>query len=163
MLSVDDSEVSPTVWAKYLGASERSYLVLSENFMDCWILMVINKMSTFENAAFQYFFFADLTVTPKHTWKNSVGFFIYICPNRDFLLPSAEETITHFGYFSDNNFGSKHDNKTNYPIFFISPLSFIHCYIYFLHLKTLKIQFHGVPLSHYFLVCKINFMPNITF
>ena len=33
--SVDDSKVSLTVWAKYLGESERSYLVLSENFMDC--------------------------------------------------------------------------------------------------------------------------------
>ena len=33
--SVDNSKVSLTVWAKYLGASERSYLVLSENSMDC--------------------------------------------------------------------------------------------------------------------------------
>ena len=33
--SVDDSKVSLTVLAKYLGASERSYLVLSENSMDC--------------------------------------------------------------------------------------------------------------------------------
>ena len=33
--TVDKSKVSLTVWAKYLGASERSYLVLSENSMDC--------------------------------------------------------------------------------------------------------------------------------
>ena len=32
---VDDSKVSLTVWAKYLGASEIPYLVLSENSMDC--------------------------------------------------------------------------------------------------------------------------------
>ena len=32
--SVDDRKVSLTVWAKYLGTSERSYLVLSENPMD---------------------------------------------------------------------------------------------------------------------------------
>ena len=31
---VDNSKVSLTVWAKYLGASEISYLVLSENSMD---------------------------------------------------------------------------------------------------------------------------------
>ena len=31
----DDSKVSVTVWAKYLGPSERSYLGLSENAMDC--------------------------------------------------------------------------------------------------------------------------------
>ena len=66
VFSVDDSKMSRTVSAKYVGASERSYIVLSENSMDCWILMVINKMSTLENAGFQYFF-ADLTVTPKHT------------------------------------------------------------------------------------------------
>ena len=37
VFSADDSKVSVTVWAKYLGASERSYLVLSENAMamDC--------------------------------------------------------------------------------------------------------------------------------
>ena len=35
VFSVDDSKVSLTVWAKYLGASERYYLVLSENYMDC--------------------------------------------------------------------------------------------------------------------------------
>ena len=64
--SVDDSKVSLTVWEKYLGASERSYLVLSENSMDCSILMVISKILTLENAGFQYFF-TDLTVTPKHT------------------------------------------------------------------------------------------------
>ena len=32
--SADDSKVSLTVWAKYLGESERSYLFLSENAMD---------------------------------------------------------------------------------------------------------------------------------
>ena len=31
----DDSRVSVTVWAKYLGPSERSYLGLSENAIDC--------------------------------------------------------------------------------------------------------------------------------
>ena len=66
VFSVDDSKVSFTVWAKYLGVSERSYLVLSENSMDYWILMLISKMSTLENAGFQYFY-ADLTVTPKLT------------------------------------------------------------------------------------------------
>ena len=40
LLSVDDSKVSLTVCAKYLGASEKSYLVLSKNFM------VISNTST---------------------------------------------------------------------------------------------------------------------
>ena len=35
VFSVDDSKVSLIVWAKYLGVSERSYLVLSENSMNC--------------------------------------------------------------------------------------------------------------------------------
>ena len=35
VFSVDDSKVSLTVWVKYLGVSERSYLVLSENSIDC--------------------------------------------------------------------------------------------------------------------------------
>ena len=32
------SKKSVTVWTKYLRASERSDLALSENAMDCWIL-----------------------------------------------------------------------------------------------------------------------------
>ena len=35
VFSVDDIKVSLTVWVKYLGAFEGSYLVLSENSMDC--------------------------------------------------------------------------------------------------------------------------------
>ena len=50
VFSTDDRKVSVTVWAKYLSASERSYLVLSENAMDCWTLMVTSKSSTLENA-----------------------------------------------------------------------------------------------------------------
>ena len=66
VFSVNDSKLSLTVWVKYLGASKRSYLVLSENSLDYWILMAISKMSTLENAGFQYLF-ADLTVTTKYT------------------------------------------------------------------------------------------------
>ena len=170
--------MSLTVWANYLGASERFYLVLSGNSMDYWILMGISKMSTLENAGFQYFF-CWVNSNPKvyHSWKNSgnsIGFFTCIFPNRlffllffflFFLLPSLEKTtISYFEHFNDDNFGSKYDNKTNYPIFFsISPLSSIHCYIYFLNFKTLKIQFHGLPLLHYVLLYKIHFMPKIIF
>ena len=42
----DDSKVSVTVWAKYLGPSERSYSGLSENAMDCSTMIVISKTST---------------------------------------------------------------------------------------------------------------------
>ena len=35
VFSADDSKVLVTVSAKYLGASERSYLVLSKNAMNC--------------------------------------------------------------------------------------------------------------------------------
>ena len=35
VFSADDGKVSLKVWAKYLGTSERFYLVLSENAMDC--------------------------------------------------------------------------------------------------------------------------------
>ena len=41
--------------AKYLGASERSYLFISEIAVNCGILIVISKMLTLENAGFQYF------------------------------------------------------------------------------------------------------------
>ena len=34
----DASKKSVAVWRKYLSASERSYLALLENAMDCWIL-----------------------------------------------------------------------------------------------------------------------------
>ena len=35
VFSIDDSKMALTVWVKYLGASERSYLALSENSIDC--------------------------------------------------------------------------------------------------------------------------------
>ena len=38
VFSADDSKNSVTVWANYLSASERSYLALSENAMDYWVL-----------------------------------------------------------------------------------------------------------------------------
>ena len=38
LFSTDASKKSDTVWRKYLLASERSYLVLSENAVDCWVL-----------------------------------------------------------------------------------------------------------------------------
>ena len=36
--SADDGKKSVRAWAKYSSASERSYLALSENTMDCLIL-----------------------------------------------------------------------------------------------------------------------------
>lgn len=33
-----DSQKIFTVWANYFSASERSYLALAENVMNCWIL-----------------------------------------------------------------------------------------------------------------------------
>ena len=36
--STDDSKESVTVWAKYLNASEGSYLACSENAIDYWFL-----------------------------------------------------------------------------------------------------------------------------
>ena len=94
-----------TVMAKYLGTTERSYLVLSENAMDCWILVVISKMSTLENAGFQYFFpdlrgffyFYPQYLTNSNSksipffkelslLKNSVRSFICTCPNCDFFF-----------------------------------------------------------------------------
>ena len=45
---------------------------------------------------------------------------------------------------------------TNDPIFFICFSSSICWYISFLHFKTFKVQFCGVPCFHYVLVCKIH-------
>ena len=42
------------------------------------------------------------------------------------------------------------------PFFFICSSSSIRWYISFLHFKTFKIQFCGVPFLHYVLVCKIH-------
>ena len=38
LFSADGSKKSVTVWAIYLSASERSYLALSKNARDCWLL-----------------------------------------------------------------------------------------------------------------------------
>ena len=40
-----------SVWAKYLKATERSYLLLPESVMNYWV-MVIGKMSILENTGF---------------------------------------------------------------------------------------------------------------
>ena len=63
VFSTGDSKKSVTVWIKYLRTSEKSYLALSENAMDCWILSYrqYSKMSTLENTEFRYFL-ADLKV-----------------------------------------------------------------------------------------------------
>ena len=37
VFSAYTTKKSVTVWTKYLRASERSYLALSENAIDCWI------------------------------------------------------------------------------------------------------------------------------
>ena len=46
---------SVTVWTKYLCASERFYLALSENAMDFGFLATINKISTLEDTEFYFF------------------------------------------------------------------------------------------------------------
>ena len=69
----------------------------------------------------------------------------------------------HLRHFNNHNCGTKHDDQTNDPIFLIHSLSSIRWYNSFLNLKTFKIQFLGVPLLHYLLVCKIHtYMPKIT-
>ena len=45
--------------------------------------------------------------------------------------------------------------RQNGPIFLMCSSSSIHCYVSFLHFKTFKTQFYGVPFLHYVLVCKI--------
>ena len=50
VFSADDSKVSLKILAKYLGASERFDLVLSESAMECWILIVIRKLLILEDA-----------------------------------------------------------------------------------------------------------------
>ena len=165
-----------TVMAKYLGKSERTYLVLSENAMVCWILMVISKISILENVGFSIF--ADLTgfvyfypqyltnSNPKSIpffffWKNSVRSFICTCPN---LCHQQKIKICHFGHFNDDNIGSKHDNEINVPIFFISSLSFIGYYILFFAFRNLK---SSVSWGSLFGLCSgvsnAHFMPKITF
>ena len=52
VFSADDSKTSVSVWA-----SERSYLALSENAMDYWVLSYISKISALENILFLFFLF----------------------------------------------------------------------------------------------------------
>ena len=51
VFSADDSKTSVSVWA-----SERSYLALSENAMDYWVLSYISKISAL-NILFCFFLF----------------------------------------------------------------------------------------------------------
>ena len=51
VFSADDSKTSVSVWA-----SERSYLALSENAMDYWVLSYISKISAL-NILFLFFLF----------------------------------------------------------------------------------------------------------
>ena len=121
--------------------------------------MVISKTSTLENAVF---------FLPSISHKQQPQSIQFFERTQEYLSYALAQTVTifcchqqkiqkisHFGYFNDSNLGSKHDNETNDPIFLISHLSCICCYIYFMHFKTLEIQFHGVPHLHYVLVCEI--------
>ena len=56
------------------------------------------------------------------------------------------QKISHFWHFKDHNFGSKHDNYINDPIFFTYFLRSFSWYNLFLHFKTFEIQFHEAPL-----------------
>ena len=56
-----------------------------------------------------------------------------------------KQKMSHLWHFNDHNSRCKRDNKTNDPIFSIYSLSCICWYILFLHFKTFKIQFHGIP------------------
>ena len=73
------------------------------------------------------------------------------------------QKMTDFWHFNDHNYAIKHDNLTNNTVSLICSLSFILFCILFLHFKTLETQFHGVPLLHCVLVCKIHiYMPKMT-
>ena len=110
----------------------------------CWVLVFFADLTV----CF-YFYLQNLTNSnPKsYHFLNSVRSFIYTCPNCDFFCCHQQKIwkISHFRHFNGDNFGSRHDDETNDPIFFISSLSSIRCYIYFLHFQILKIQFHGAP------------------
>ena len=56
VFSAGDSKMSITVRAKYLWASERSYLALSENPMNCWILSYLARCQPLEIQGFGSFF-----------------------------------------------------------------------------------------------------------
>ena len=66
------------------------------------------------------------------------------------------QKMSHLWHFNYNNFGNKHDNYTNEPIFVIYSFTSSPWYISFLHLKTFNIQFHmESPFLYYVPVCKI--------
>ena len=52
VFSADDSKTSVSVWA-----SERSYLALSENAVDYWVLSYISMISVLENILLFFFVF----------------------------------------------------------------------------------------------------------
>ena len=64
------------------------------------------------------------------------------------------QKVYNFWQFKDHNSGRRYENKTNNPIIFICFLSPNCLGTSFLHLKIVKIHFHGVTLLS-ILVCKI--------
>ena len=75
-----------------------------------------------------------------------------------FLLSSVKYTKkSSFCHFNDKT------TRQMTTFFFTHSLSSIGYYISFLHFKTFKIQFHGLPPSHYAQVRKIHiYMPKMT-
>ena len=111
VFSADDSKTSVSVWA-----SERSYLALSENAMDYWVLSYIRKISALENILFWFFLFfcfgwlssffyisisrkvATKPINYTIFWKNSIRFFmctlifsLYLIPSYPFREGNLEE------------------------------------------------------------------------
>ena len=74
-----------------------------------------------------------------------------------------QKNLTIFDILMTINPGANMITRQLTPFFFVNSLSSIRWFISFLHLKTFKIQFLGVPPLYYFLVCKIHiFMLKMT-
>ena len=118
-----NTEKTDPVWARYLTASERTYLALwcfyPHYFMNSYVQSLLN-----------------IQLSARTRWNlPHVLKYIAQTVTNVLLLLGENKKKSHFWHFKGHNSGSKHDNYTDDQFFSI----------FFFDFKTIKIQFSGIP------------------
>ena len=143
VFSADESKIIKCIWKILFSSFKKCYGLLGSELPLARCLLV-------DSAGF--FIFLSSVFHERQLQGLFIILFLIFQVHSNILLRLllffTTQKIGHFWHFNDQKAGSNYDNSTNNPIFLIYFLSSIHWYVSFLHFKTFKFHFHGVPLLH---------------